>query len=58
MVNVVLEAKNQALKLCAVDGVDMVSLAHGNTGTSEESHICIMTVQKHIMQDQNNAETM
>ena len=26
MVNVVLDAKTQALKLCAVDGVDMVSI--------------------------------
>ena len=26
MVNVVLDAKNQSLKLCAVDGVDVVSL--------------------------------
>ena len=25
MVNVVLDAKNQSLKLCAVDGVDVVS---------------------------------
>lgn len=28
MVNVILDAKNQSFKLCAVDGVDLVSLLH------------------------------
>lgn len=28
MVNVALDAKNQALKLCAVEGVDIVSVTH------------------------------
>ena len=28
MVNVVIDAKNQSLKLCAVDGVDVVSKLH------------------------------
>ena len=28
MINVVLDAKNQSLKLCSADGLDMVSVQH------------------------------
>ena len=34
MINVILDAKNQSLKLCAVDGVDVVSGGGGRGGSS------------------------
>lgn len=42
MVNVVLDAKNQSFKLCAVDGIDVVSMNKNRVGDPSHNNIKLL----------------
>lgn len=45
MVNVILDAKNQAFKLCTVDGIDVVSRTQSNSSPKKLNYIKISNFQ-------------